>query len=100
MSWRMAKMRVQVIKLVHQTIAATLSGHQSEKYYGPTPATFADDLVPFVESERTAALDLAAQHVPTVKTDQTEAWLVCSCGWQSGKGKSWKEQWGNHIRSL
>lgn len=44
--------------------------------------------------------EMAAGHVPTVRTDATEAWLVCSCGWQSGPGTSWSERWTNHICAL
>jgi hypothetical protein len=52
------------------------------------------------ETRETAILELASQHCPTIKTDPHEAWLVCSCGWQSGTGKTWAEQWGNHIKEL
>lgn len=43
----------------------------------------------------------AAKHVPTIKMDKTEAWVVCSCGMQSfGTGKTWAEWWKDHILEL
>ena len=47
-----------------------------------------------------SGLELAAKHCPTTKSDAHDTWLACTCGWQSGPGKGWKEMWGNHILSL
>jgi hypothetical protein len=46
----------------------------------------------------TQAEKVAREHVPTIKTDPHEAWVVCSCGMQSyGTGIRWADWWANHL---